>query len=61
VDQIGGDARSQASALRSLDRERPLLAIRLRLALRAPNAAARLAHCWALIELLNPNSPSANG
>ena len=46
-------APSYALSLLALDHQRPHLARRLRLALRAPHVEARLAHCWALIELLN--------
>jgi hypothetical protein len=44
---------SHAQALHALDHQRPHFARRLRLALRAPHVEARLAHCWALIDLLN--------
>ncbi|HLZ22908.1 MAG TPA: hypothetical protein VKQ30_12370 [Ktedonobacterales bacterium] len=36
-----------------IEREAPLVSWRLRLALRAPDAQARLAHCRALIELVD--------
>lgn len=53
-----GDAASASSnleaALRELDARQPLLAQRLRLALRAPHVEARLAHARALLDLLNP-------
>jgi hypothetical protein len=59
--QIGGSqAASQALSLRALDHLRPHLARRLRLALRAPHVEARLAHCWALIELLNADAALAS-
>lgn len=54
-------APSEMPALASLDREQPLLGMRLRLALRAPDAAARLVHCWALIESLNEDAPAPDG
>lgn len=41
-----------AATLEKLERRAPALAWRLRLALQAPDAAARLAHCWALLDLL---------
>ncbi len=49
----GGDALSAAQSLLALDQERPDIARRMRLALRAPHVEARLAHCWALLDLLN--------
>lgn len=48
---------AQGQFLRELDRARPLLAMRFRLALRAPDVAAKLAHCWALIEALGSDAP----
>ena len=41
------------AALYDLERSRPLLAQRIRLALRAPNVEARLVHCWSLLDLLS--------
>ncbi|MDE3228677.1 MAG: hypothetical protein KGO05_02255 [Chloroflexota bacterium] len=41
-----------AASLEELERRAPALAWRLRLALQAPDVAARLAHCWALLDLL---------
>lgn len=41
-----------ADSLEALERRAPALAWRLRLALQAPDVAARLAHCWALLDLL---------
>lgn len=45
----GGDA---SHALHALDRRAPAVAYRLRLALRAPDAAARLVHCRQLCQWL---------
>ncbi len=52
-EQASDFAPQNAESLFALDHQRPGIARRLRLALRAPHAEARLAHCWALIELLN--------
>ena len=59
--QESGHAPSYVPSLIALDHQRPHIARRLRLALRAPHAEARLAHCWALIELLNADAAHANG
>ncbi len=40
------------AALQRLEERAPAVAWRLRLALQAPSVAAKLAHCWALLELL---------
>lgn len=57
--QDNSRAPSFAPSLLALDHQRPHLARRLRLALRAPHVEARLAHCWALIELLNADAAPA--
>ncbi len=46
-------------SLLALDHQRPHIARRMRLALRAPHAEARLAHCWALLDLLNADAAHA--
>ena len=46
------DARSLANALDALDQRAPAISARLRLAAQAHDLAARLAHCWALLDLL---------
>jgi hypothetical protein len=43
-------------ALQRLEERAPAVAWRLRLALQAPNVAAKLAHCWALLELLTSSN-----
>jgi hypothetical protein len=57
--QDNSQAPSFALSLLALDHQRPHLARRLRLALRAPHVEARLAHCWALIKLLNAEAAPA--
>lgn len=57
--QVSVHESQHAESLLALDHQRPDIARRLRLALRAPHAEARLAHCWALIELLNVDAAPA--
>jgi hypothetical protein len=48
-------------ALDLLDERAPAIAWRLRLALQAQNPEARLAHCWALLDLLTtPAAPASH-
>jgi hypothetical protein len=49
ADHAAGDAPSD-DLLAQVERVAPPVAWRLRLALRAPHAEARLAHCWALLQ-----------
>lgn len=48
-----------AEALAALDERAPAIAWRLRLALQAHNPEARLAHCWALLDLLTQPSTTS--
>ncbi len=59
VGKLGGDALSDAQSLLALDHQRPDIARPMRLALRAPHVEARLAHCWALLDLLNADAAPA--
>ena len=57
--QPGNNALPDVQSLLALDHQRPHIARRMRLALRAPHAEARLAHCWALLDLLNADAAHA--
>lgn len=50
------DGRSLAQVLEAIDQHAPAISARLRLALQAHDPAARLAHCWALLDLLTTGS-----
>ena len=47
-------------ALEALDEQAPAVSARVRLALQAHNPAARLAHCWALLDALTTSGGAAH-
>jgi hypothetical protein len=59
IAQAADNADAGEHPLLALDQRNPALARRFRLALRAPHVAARLAHLWALIDLLRANEAPA--
>lgn len=57
---LAGPEANGSEALGEIERGAPLVAMRLRLALRAPSPRARLDHCRALCEILAPAESSVS-